>query len=132
MLAVVETGGKQYLIAPGQKLKIEKIKGVQVGDEIIFDKVLLFADEKGEIQIGQPYIVGMKISAKCEEEGRSKKVIVFRYKSKTRYTKKKGHRQPFMKVSIKDLKGKDLKEKEEKDLKKKNLKEKDLKEKKDA
>jgi len=104
MLAVVETGGKQYLIAPGQKIKIEKIKGVKIGDKVVFDKVLLFFDGKDKIKIGQPYVSGMKISAKCEEEGKSKKVIVFRYHSKTRYKKKKGHRQPFMKVSIKELK----------------------------
>ncbi|MFA5360680.1 MAG: 50S ribosomal protein L21 [Candidatus Paceibacterota bacterium] len=100
MLAVIETGGKQYLIAPGQKIKIEKIKGVKEGEEVVFDKVLLFIDEKGEITIGHPYISKMKISAKCEQSGKSKKVIVFRYHSKTRYKKKKGHRQPFMKVQI--------------------------------
>lgn len=104
MLAVIETGGKQYLIAPEQKIKIEKIKGVKEGEEIIFDKVLLFVDEKGEIKIGQPYISGMKISAKCEQLEKSKKIIVFRYHSKTRYKKKKGHRQPFMKVLIKESK----------------------------
>ena len=106
MLAVIETGGKQYLIAPGQKIKIEKIKGAKTGDEIVFDKVLLFVDEKGEIKIGQPYITDLKISAQCEEQGKSKKVIVFRYHSKTRYKKKKGHRQPFMKVAIKEIKEK--------------------------
>ena len=106
MLAVIETGGKQYLISPKQKIKIERIKGAKEGEEIVFDKVLLFIDEKGEIKIGQPYIPGMKISAICEELGKSKKVIVFRYHSKTRYKKKKGHRQPFMKVSIKETKTK--------------------------
>lgn len=100
MLAVVETGGKQYLISPQQKIKIEKIKNVNEGDEITFDKVLLIVDEKGGVKIGQPYISGTKIIAKCEQLGRSKKVIVFRYHSKTRYKKKKGHRQPFMKVKI--------------------------------
>ena len=104
MLAVVETGGKQYLISPEQKIKIEKIKGVKEGDEIIFEKVLLFVDEKGDIKIGNPYIAGMKIAAKCERSGRSKKVIVFRYHSKTRYKKKKGHRQPYMEAKIKTIK----------------------------
>jgi len=100
MLAVVETGGKQYLISPKQKIKIEKIKDVKEGDEITFDKVLLLVDDKGDVKIGQPYIQGTKIIAKCEESGRSKKIIVFRYHNKTRYKKKKGHRQPFMKVEI--------------------------------
>jgi large subunit ribosomal protein L21 len=103
VLAVIETGGKQYLIAPGQKIKIEKIKGVKEGEKIVFDKALLFVDEKGEITIGQPYISGMQITAECEELGRTKKIIVFRYHSKTRYKKKKSHRQPFMKVSIKSI-----------------------------
>jgi len=104
MLAVVETGGKQYLISPTQKIKIEKIKNVKEGDEITFDKVLLLVDDKGDVNIGQPYISGAKIIAECEESGRSKKIIVFRYHNKTRYKKKKGHRQPFMKVLIKDNK----------------------------
>jgi len=102
MLAVVETGGKQYLISPKQKIKIEKIKNVKEGDEITFDKVLLVVDEKGNVKIGKPYVSGTKITAKCEQLGRSKKVIVFRYHSKTRYKKKKGHRQPYMKVLIKE------------------------------
>lgn len=104
MLAVIETGGKQYLISPKQKIKIEKIKDVKEGDEITFDKVLLIVDDKGDVKIGQPYISGTKIIAKCEESGRSKKIIVFRYRHKTRYKKKKGHRQPFMKVLIKETK----------------------------
>jgi len=100
MLAVIETGGKQYLISPKQKIKIEKIKNVKEGDEITFDKVLLIVDNKSNVKIGQPYISGTKIIAKCEESGRSKKIIVFHYRQKTRYKKKKGHRQPFMKVEI--------------------------------
>jgi len=71
MLAVIETGGKQYLISPKQKIKIEKIKDVKEGDEIAFDKVLLLVDDKGDVKIGQPYIPGTKIIAKCEESGRS-------------------------------------------------------------
>ncbi|MDD5760781.1 MAG: 50S ribosomal protein L21 [Candidatus Pacebacteria bacterium] len=102
MLAIIETGGKQYLIAPGQRIKIEKIKGVKEGEEVVFDKVLLFVDDKGDVTIGHPYISGIKILAKCEQSGKSKKVIVFRYHSKTRYKKKKGHRQPFMKVLIEE------------------------------
>lgn len=102
MLAIIETGGKQYLISPKQKIKIEKIKGVKEGDEITFDKVLLLVDDKGDIKIGDPYVKGAEIIAKCEESGKSKKVIVFRYHNKTRYKKKKGHRQPFMKILIKE------------------------------
>lgn len=104
MLAVIETGGKQYLVSPEQKIKIEKIKNVAPGDEVVFDKVLLLADDKGKVQIGDPYVAGAQIIAQCQESGRSKKIIVFRYHHKTRYKKKKGHRQPFLKVSIKEAK----------------------------
>lgn len=100
MLAIIETGGKQYLVTPQQTLKIEKIKGIQEGDTILFDKVLLLVDDDKNIQIGQPYLKGVKIEAEAKEIGKSKKVIVFRYHNKTRYKKKKGHRQSYAKVKI--------------------------------
>jgi len=104
MLAVIETGGKQYLVSSSQELKIEKIKGIKEGDKVTFDKVLLFADEKGEIKIGQPYLKGIKIEAQAEKNGKGKKVLVFRYHNKTRYKKKKGHRQPYLKVKVSSIK----------------------------
>ncbi|MEK7536936.1 MAG: 50S ribosomal protein L21 [Patescibacteria group bacterium] len=97
-LAVIKTGGKQYIVSEGQKLKIEKLNQNE-GDEFEFDKVLLFANGE-EIKIGQPYIDGVKIKAKVLKQGRGEKKIVFRYKNKTRYKKKKGHRQPFTEVEI--------------------------------
>ncbi|MGC8851541.1 MAG: 50S ribosomal protein L21 [Minisyncoccia bacterium] len=103
MIAVIETGGKQYLITPQQQIKIEKIKGAQEGDEITFDKVLLLVDDENNIKIGKPYLDGIKVVAKVEKVGRDKKIIVFRYHSKTRYHKKKGHRQPYMKAKIKEI-----------------------------
>ena len=103
MLAVIETGGKQYLISPQQRIKIEKIKTVQEGEEIVFDKVLLLVDDKDKVSIGKPYLEGVKVVAQIEKSGRGKKIIVFRYHSKTRYKKKKGHRQPYMKATIKSI-----------------------------
>jgi len=103
MLAVIETGGKQYLISPNQRIKIEKIKTAKEGEEIIFDKVLLLVDDKDKVTIGKPYLEGVKVVAQIEKSGRGKKIIVFRYHSKTRYKKKKGHRQPYMKATIKSI-----------------------------
>lgn len=100
-LAVIQTGGKQYLVKPGQSLKIEKLNA-KTGENFSFDKVLLIADEK-EIKIGAPYVEGAKVSVKIEGEGRAKKINVIKYKSKTRYHKKYGHRQPYTQVVISDF-----------------------------
>jgi large subunit ribosomal protein L21 len=96
--AVIEAGGKQYKVASGDKIKVEKLSA-EGGGNFIFDKVLLTADEK-EIKIGTPYIEGAKVEAKTLRQERDKKKIVFRYHSKTRYRKKKGHRQWFTEVQI--------------------------------
>ena len=98
MLAVIKTGGKQYLVAPGDKIKVEKIKGEE-GKEVLFDEVLLVED-KGEVELGQPVVAGAKVLAKVLEQGREKKIIIFKYKPKKRYKKKTGHRQPYTKVEI--------------------------------
>lgn len=103
MIAVIETGGKQYLITPQQQIKIEKLNNVKEGDEITFDKVLLLVDDENNIKIGKPYLEGVTVSAQITKAGRDKKVIVFRYHSKTRYHKKKGHRQPYMKAIVKEI-----------------------------
>jgi large subunit ribosomal protein L21 len=98
MLAIIKTGGKQYLISPEQKIKIEKLKE-QENSEIIFDKVLLLEkDEK--IEIGTPFVKGVKVIGKILKQGKSKKVIIFKYKPKKRYKVKKGHRQSFTEVEI--------------------------------
>ncbi|MGB9680936.1 MAG: 50S ribosomal protein L21 [Minisyncoccia bacterium] len=99
MLAVIETGGKQYLVSPNQKIKIEKIKGLEEGQEVVFDKVLLLKNN-GDILIGQPYLGNQTIKGKVLKIKKGKKIIVFRYHSKTRYRKKKGHRQYLMEVEI--------------------------------
>lgn len=98
--AVIKTGGKQYKVSVGESLNIEKITGeFKEGDKITFDKVLL-VDNGKDTTIGTPYIGGAKVEAVLEKIGRAKKVIVIKYKQKSRYYKKNGHRQPFFKVKI--------------------------------
>jgi len=96
--AVIRTGGKQYLVSPGQKLKVEKLDAPE-GSEVVFEEILLKAGDK-DAAIGQPLVENAKVTAKVIKQGRAKKVIVFRYHSKTRTRKKKGHRQPFSEVEI--------------------------------
>ncbi len=97
MFAVIETGGKQYTVEPGKKIKIEKV--AVENDSLVFDKVLLKSDGEN-ITVGAPHIPGAQVSAKVIKQGRNKKIIVFKYHSKTRYRKKKGHRQHFTEVEI--------------------------------
>ena len=101
MYAVIETGGKQYIVNSGARIKIEKLP--ESKNLINFDKVLL-ASDGNNISIGKPYLEGAKVTADRLDDGKSKKVIVFKYHSKTRYRKKKGHRQPFTEVLIKEIK----------------------------
>ncbi|MBM3250748.1 MAG: 50S ribosomal protein L21 [Candidatus Nealsonbacteria bacterium] len=101
MLAVIKTGGKQYKVSLGDKIRIEKIKE-EGGKEITFDQVLLVEKNK-KIQIGNPLVKGAKVIGKILSQGKAKKVIVFKYKPKTRYKKKTGHRQPFTEVEIKKI-----------------------------
>jgi large subunit ribosomal protein L21 len=102
MLAVILTGGKQYLVSPGDKIKIEKINAAP-DNEFVFDKVLLKSNGDG-LEIGRPYLEGAAVKARVLREGREDKKIVFRYHSKTRYRKKKGHRQHFTEVEILEIK----------------------------
>lgn len=97
--AVIETGGKQYVVTPGESLSIEKLPGAKTGGKVIFDKVLLL-DDGGKVQVGTPYVSGAKIEAEVTGEGRGDKITVLKYKRKTRYRVKQGHRQPFTKVRI--------------------------------
>jgi len=96
--AIIETGGKQYKVSAGRKVKIEKLS-TKEGDSFVFDKVLLTSDGK-DVKIGAPYVEGAKVEAKVLKQGRAAKKIVFKYKPKTRERTKKGHRQPFTEVEI--------------------------------
>ena len=98
MFAVIRTGGKQYLVSPGDKIKIEKLDKKE-GKEITFTDVLLL-EKRSKLEIGNPKVKGAKVIGKILKQGKGKKIIVFKYKPKTRYKVKKGHRQPFTEVEI--------------------------------
>ncbi len=111
--AVIKTGGKQYIVTPGQKLRIEKIaapvrgeprhgRDAKDGAKVSFQEVLLVADG-AKVEIGTPHVKGVKVEAEVVMQGREKKKIVFKYHSKARYRKKKGHRQPYTEVEIKKI-----------------------------
>src|SRR5690348_9274019 len=99
-IAIIETGGKQYVVTQDSVLDIEKLSGThKKGDKITFDKVLL-TDDGSDTKVGAPYVDGAKVTAELIAEDRAAKVTVIRYRQKSRYFKKKGHRQPFLKVRI--------------------------------
>ena len=98
MFAVIRTGGKQYLVSPGDKIKVEKLN--EEKKEVVFDEVLLVVSGKKTVKIGDPLVKGAKVKAKVIKQDRAKKIIVFKYKPKKRYQKKKGHRQPYTEVEI--------------------------------
>ncbi len=104
MFAAIKTGGKQYLVIPGQKIKIEKIS--QPADkeksEIVFDEVLL-VEKNNKLEIGTPLVKGAKVTGKIISQGKGKKVIAFKYSAKKRTKVKKGHRQTFSEVEIKEI-----------------------------
>jgi large subunit ribosomal protein L21 len=103
MYAVIETGGKQYRVQEGDTVFVEKIQ-TEEGDKIDFSKVLLIAKEE-DLVVGKPYVEGAKVEATVLEQGKAKKVVVFKYKSKKNYRKKQGHRQPYTKVKIEKIVG---------------------------
>ena len=103
MFAIIEAGGKQYRVAEGDKLKIEKIEAEDKVD-FVFDKVLLVNTDK-DVKVGTPYVKGAKVEAKILRDGKAKTVIVFKYKPKKRYRVKKGHRQRFTEVEIVKISG---------------------------
>jgi large subunit ribosomal protein L21 len=99
MFAVIMTGGKQYIVRQGQQIKIEKVPG-EKGGKVEFD-VLLKAEEDGsKVEIGAPLVAGAKVTGEIMEQGKGKKIDVVKYKPKSRYTRRYGHRQPFTKVMI--------------------------------
>ena len=102
MYAIIETGGKQYRVQEGDVLTIEKL-GVEAGETVEFDKVLVLAGE--ELKVGAPYVEGAKVVGEVVENGKAKKVIIFKYKAKKDYRKKQGHRQPYTMVKIVSLTG---------------------------
>lgn len=100
-LAIIKTGGKQYIVSPGKKIKIEKLN-IEKGNDVIFDEVLLF-QEGDNIKIGDPLVSDVKIKGKVITQEKSDKIIVFKYKPKKRYRVKKGHRQFYTEVEITEI-----------------------------
>ena len=100
MYAIIATGGKRYKVAEGDIIKVEKL-GVEAGATVSFDEVLVV--NNGQLVVGNPTVAGASVSATVVEEGKNKKVIVYRYKRKSGYHKKNGHRQSYTKVKIEKI-----------------------------
>ena len=101
MYAVIATGGKQYRVSEGDVVFVEKLAG-DIDDEVVFSDVLTVVQD-GDVKIGAPYLEGAKVTAKVAKQGKEKKILVYKYKSKANYRRKQGHRQPYTKVSIEKI-----------------------------
>jgi len=101
MYAVIKTGGKQYRVAPGDKLKVEKLEAA-VGEPVVFSEVLLIGDES-DIKVGSPLVANAEVKGTIEAHGRGKKIIIYTYKKRKGYHKKQGHRQDFTTVRIDEV-----------------------------
>ena len=102
MYAIIETCGKQYKVAQGDVVFFEKLDNEE-GKKVTFDKVVLLSDD-GKIQVGNPYVKGIKVEGKVVSHGKAKKILVFKYKAKKNYRRTQGHRQPYTKVEITGIK----------------------------
>ncbi|WP_018702386.1 MULTISPECIES: 50S ribosomal protein L21 [Sporomusaceae] len=101
MYAIIETGGKQYRVQEGDKVVVEKL-AVEEGQEVAFERVLTVVKD-GEVLVGAPVVAGAKVVAKVVEHGKGKKILVFKYKAKSNYRRRQGHRQPFTQVVIEKI-----------------------------
>jgi large subunit ribosomal protein L21 len=99
--AIIKTGGKQYRVSEGDVISVEKLN-VASGEKIVFDQVLIVEND-GELQIGAPVVSGAAVEGTVVQQGKEKKVVVFKYKPKKDYRKKQGHRQPFTRVKIEKI-----------------------------
>ena len=102
MYAIIETCGKQYKVAQGDFVFFEKLDNEE-GKKVTFDKVVLLSDD-GKVQVGNPYVKGIKVEGKVVSHGKAKKILVFKYKAKKNYRRTQGHRQPYTKVEITGIK----------------------------
>ncbi len=103
MYAIIETGGKQQKVIPGEQLRIEKLEA-EVGDTVRFDKVML-VNRDGEVALGKPYVDGASVTAKVMEQGRGRKILVFKKKRRKQYRRTRGHRQSFTAVKVEAIEG---------------------------
>lgn len=102
MYAVIQTGGKQYKVAQGDRVRVEKLIG-NVGDAVTFDKVLLVGGET--VKVGRPVVAGAKVEAKILAQDRDKKIVIFKFRRRKNYHRKSGHRQPYTALEITAVKG---------------------------
>ncbi len=98
MYAIIRTGGKQYRVSEGDVLNVEKLN-VEEGQEVVFDEVLTVVND-GDVKVGAPTVAGAKVTAKVVKQGKADKIFVFKYRAKSNYRKRQGHRQPFTQVEI--------------------------------
>ena len=102
MYAIIESCGKQYKVAEGDVVFFEKLDAEE-GKKVTFDKVILVSEE-GKVQVGNPYVKGIKVEGKVVSHGKGKKILVYKYKAKKNYRRTQGHRQPYTKVEITKIK----------------------------
>ena len=98
MYAIVKTGGKQYKVAEGDTIFVEKLEAGE-GEAVVFDEVLTVVNGS-DVKVGRPTVAGAKVTGKVAAHGKGKKILIFKYKAKSNYRKRQGHRQPFTKVDI--------------------------------
>jgi large subunit ribosomal protein L21 len=101
MYAIIKTGGKQYKVSEGDVITVEKLAQAE-GEAVVFDQVLAVVND-GDVKVGKPVIEGAKVTAKVEAQGKERKILVFKYKAKSNYRRRQGHRQPFTKVVIEKI-----------------------------
>lgn len=100
MYAIIETGGKQVKVVEGQEIVVEKVD-MEADETITFDKVLFISGD--DVKVGTPYVDGATVTAKVKEQGRGKKITIYKFKPKKNYSRKQGHRQPFTKLLIEKI-----------------------------
>lgn len=103
LYAILETGGKQYKVSPGETVRVEKLPGGR-GDSLVFEKVLAVSDN-GDIKVGNPYLEGATVKGTIVRQGKARKILVFKYRAKTNYRRRYGHRQEFTEVRVDSVEG---------------------------
>ena len=103
MYAIIKTGGKQYKVAEGDVIMVEKLAAGE-GEAVVFDQVLTVVND-ADVKIGTPVVEGAKVTGKVEAQGKDKKILVFKYKAKSNYRRRQGHRQPYTMVEIEKIEG---------------------------
>ncbi len=103
MYAVVETGGHQYRVTPGELVRVEKVVG-EVGDKVTIDKVLMVSDGE-DVKVGKPYLDGATVTAAIADQGRNRKIVILKKKRRKGYKVKQGHKQPFTALKIEEING---------------------------